>query len=706
MFVPIPLLTAASILLAGCHTAKPARPNGSTSARARLSLARETEDRILALNPERVTHQDISEVLSNTPAPRVVNIHGGIYPVYLAMDSFSQFLAGMGYPEAAVRNPDGSSSFSCYESSDKIAGAIAWYYENEPLRPVIVGHSQGGIQAVKVLHHLAGHAAAKIAVWNPLTKRTEKRYEITEPLTGKPIPVIGLRLPYATAVGAGGFTRLLPNQWGMMSKLRKVPDSVEDFTGFYMGFDLFGGDFVGFGSANRYAANGQACVRNVRLPTGYNHVTVPSTKHLLKSQQIKDWINHYVPTDEPKLDVKFDSDSAHILWAADVWHSLKKHWVLELQRVIRAQRSRNECGLGNSGQMNSMFAERTRAAGLAPFLALQKRSGAGINCGRCLAVLCATAWSVLGMEPSKPTAHTVRALEGWTVRVDDRLLTPPNDVLGFGDPRIRQAYEQFRQSGHGDAALLFNGSRVRHYGLTDHKEFFAEMTESYFGLDDFFPFNRAELLTAEPEIYQLMQAIWGPVAAKADQPVSRTERAAVERPAESEAKRSESLPADSGWLTVDRIFGKEEFKTQEWGPARWLKDGSGYTTLEAVRDGQGGPGRRALRSGIGPARGAGVRLEPPGPRRIEAAEDRRLRLVRRRQKLLIFTNTKRVWRKETRGDYWVFDLQTPGAARSSAARPRRRRSCSPRSRRTAGASPTCARTTSSSSPSTTCGSRS
>jgi len=53
---------------------------------------------------------------------------------------------------------------------------------------------------------------------------------------------------------------------------------------------------------------------------------------------------------------------------------------------------------------------------------------------------------------------------------------------------------------------------VRHYGLTDHKEFFAEMSEAYFGMDDFFPFNRAELMTAEPEIYALLRSIWEPAA--------------------------------------------------------------------------------------------------------------------------------------------------------------------------------------------------
>jgi len=30
-------------------------------------------------------------------------------------------------------------------------------------------------------------------------------------------------------------------------------------------------------------------------------------------------------------------------------------------------------------------------------------------------------------------------------------------------------------------------------------------------MNDFFPFNRAELITAEPEIFQLLQSIWGPV---------------------------------------------------------------------------------------------------------------------------------------------------------------------------------------------------
>lgn len=84
--------------------------------------------------------------------------------------------------------------------------------------------------------------------------------------------------------------------------------------------------------------------------------------------------------------------------------------------------------------------------------------------------------------------------------------------LGFDEPRVRDAYAKFKAGGSGEATLLFNGTKRRHYGLTDHKEFFAEMTEAYFGVNDFFPFNRAELMTSHPEIFKLMQAIWSPGA--------------------------------------------------------------------------------------------------------------------------------------------------------------------------------------------------
>ena len=317
-----------------------------TSVRHQVRLSHELEDRILALDPINVTAQDVRDVLSHVPAPRVINIHGGIAKVIPRMVSFSEFLIGMGYPAISLTNPsDGTYSFSCYESSEKIAGVIAWFYEREGLRPMMVGHSQGGMQVVKVLYQFAARPPSKLHVWNPLTWEKERCCDITDPLTGQKRPVIGLQLPYVTSVGAGGLTRVLPNQWDMTLRLRTIPDSVEEFTGFCKEHDLLGGDFLGYGPANHFKSSGKAVVRNVWLPTEYKHGEIPNTKHLLKSQQIKDWINNYRPAPEPiitpKLDVQFDADSSHILWAADVWYSIKKHWVLELQRLIQAKRAHN-----------------------------------------------------------------------------------------------------------------------------------------------------------------------------------------------------------------------------------------------------------------------------------------------------------------------------------------------------------------------------
>ena len=302
------------------------------------TIAPEIEKKIRALDPESVSNDDVNEILAHAPAPRIFNIHGGIYPVHLAMESFSKFLIFMGYPEEKIQSPvNGTYSYSCYESSEKLAGLIAWYYEREGLRPMMIGHSQGGIQTVKVLHQLAGTFNGEIPVWNPVADRAEDRHAIIDPLTGKGRAVTDLHLSYASAVGSGGITRFLPNQWEMMNRLRSIPDSVVEFTGFYMGMDVFGGDLLGFGPANRYSPNGKALVRNVRLPASYSHVIIPVTRHLAKSPDTRDWINRYVPSEDPELTEDLSSSTTNILWAADVWHSIKKHWVMELQNLIEAR---------------------------------------------------------------------------------------------------------------------------------------------------------------------------------------------------------------------------------------------------------------------------------------------------------------------------------------------------------------------------------
>jgi hypothetical protein len=83
-----------------------------------------------------------------------------------------------------------------------------------------------------------------------------------------------------------------------------------------------------------------------------------------------------------------------------------------------------------------------------------------------------------------------------------------DQVLDFDHPEILAAWQRFKDSGRYEQTLHSRGHKTKHYALTNQKEFFAEMTESYFGVNDFFPFNRAELKQEEPELCKLLGEIW------------------------------------------------------------------------------------------------------------------------------------------------------------------------------------------------------
>jgi hypothetical protein len=89
-----------------------------------------------------------------------------------------------------------------------------------------------------------------------------------------------------------------------------------------------------------------------------------------------------------------------------------------------------------------------------------------------------------------------------------------DQVLGFDETRIRAAYEKFRDSGKYKSVLTSPGPMRPHYALTNEKEFFSEMTECYLGTNDFYPFVAGELKQAEPEIFKLLEEIWGPLPTK------------------------------------------------------------------------------------------------------------------------------------------------------------------------------------------------
>src|SRR5262245_7864355 len=85
-------------LLSACvrPTPEPRSTLPATSVQS-LPLNRALADRVLALDAERVTAQDIALVLTKCPAPRIFNFNGS---AFRTMDEFSGFLMDMGYPES------------------------------------------------------------------------------------------------------------------------------------------------------------------------------------------------------------------------------------------------------------------------------------------------------------------------------------------------------------------------------------------------------------------------------------------------------------------------------------------------------------------------------------------------------------------------------------------------------------------------------
>lgn len=86
-----------------------------------------------------------------------------------------------------------------------------------------------------------------------------------------------------------------------------------------------------------------------------------------------------------------------------------------------------------------------------------------------------------------------------------------DQVLGFEDKGILDAYNQAMKEKLYDKVMLYTGEKVRHYGATDHKEYFSESTEAYFYHNDFYPFVRSELKLHDPRGYAQMERVWGKV---------------------------------------------------------------------------------------------------------------------------------------------------------------------------------------------------
>ena len=124
----------------------------------------------------------------------------------------------------------------------------------------------------------------------------------------------------------------------------------------------------------------------------------------------------------------------------------------------------------------------------------------------------------------------------------------------------------------------------------------------------------------------------------------------------SRAQQRAAAADDSSVITLDKIYKSDFFDADYGAPIRWTEDGTRLLLL-----------RGTARTGRGPTSSASTRRRAPSrcsrpPQNSRRRGTRAQLAVRSFQlsadgkKLLIFTNTARVWRANTRGDYWVLDL--------------------------------------------------
>lgn len=85
--------------------------------------------------------------------------------------------------------------------------------------------------------------------------------------------------------------------------------------------------------------------------------------------------------------------------------------------------------------------------------------------------------------------------------------------MSFGNLEIKKAYEKAKASGKYDRVERRDSEGRSHmdraYAMTTPQEYFAECTEAYFSRNDFFPFIRDELKQHDPEMFALLEKLWG-----------------------------------------------------------------------------------------------------------------------------------------------------------------------------------------------------
>jgi hypothetical protein len=266
-------------------------------------------------------------------APHVVMPQGSLGIV--TMEPFGRFLAAMGYPERALVDAHGGAMTTDSDiAGTKLAGALAYMYERDGVRPILIGHSKGGGVVIETLRALAGLDGDDLPVVDPRTLEPLPRTTFMDPATGERRRVVDLKLPLAAAIATGRLPRVLRGQFDLARVLRDIPDSAIAFLGLFIPFDPIAGTLAG--DEDPYRPLGRSEVRNVVLPAQTSHIAAPRAEPLAADPAARAWIERYRPgAGEPPPALR---GAENLALAAELWYAVKRAWCGEAQRTVRTAR--------------------------------------------------------------------------------------------------------------------------------------------------------------------------------------------------------------------------------------------------------------------------------------------------------------------------------------------------------------------------------
>ncbi len=109
-------------------------------------------------------------------------------------------------------------------------------------------------------------------------------------------------------------------------------------------------------------------------------------------------------------------------------------------------------------------------------------------------------------------------------------------------------------------------------------------------------------------------------------------------------------------LSIDRIYNSSEFNADRQRPIFWINGGNAFVTIERSEDGDDQLVKYLSSSNEKSIYLSSEKITPEN--QDSALRIENFSLSPDETQLLIFTNSSRVWRSNTKGDYWVYDFET------------------------------------------------